>query len=190
MVQTLSDWVLSPETTSQKLFSRNPIVSGGAGIGKSTLVTGAIAFSDDLRLEQARDLYLSRNGFNLQEYNAPTFTIGIFGVQFRFPNTAGRKSVIPFHDLHHVLTGYTTDWLGEAEIGAWELRAGCRTLIAYFLNGSGVIIGLLLSPRRVWRAFRSAKGQRTLYCDPMPYERLLQMTVGEVRARVGLSRRS
>ncbi len=31
------------------------------------------------------------------------------------------SSWIPFNDLHHVATGYGTDVLGEAEIGAWEL---------------------------------------------------------------------
>jgi ubiquinone biosynthesis protein Coq4 len=90
------------------------------------------------------------------------------------------------HDLHHVLTGYETTWIGEAEIDAWELRARCTSLIAHFLNGSGVIIGLCISPARVWRAFVAAKGQHTLYRDSMHYDSLLQMTVGEVRERLGI----
>jgi hypothetical protein len=40
-LKTLSDWVLSPETTSQKPFSRTPILSGTAASNKSTLVTTA-----------------------------------------------------------------------------------------------------------------------------------------------------
>jgi hypothetical protein len=40
-LKTLSDWVLSPETTSQKPFSRTPILSGTALTNKSTLVTTA-----------------------------------------------------------------------------------------------------------------------------------------------------
>ena len=135
---------------------------------------------------EARDRYLAANGFRVEDYNARTFKIGIFGIPFRFPNTKARKSVIPFHDLHHILTGFATDWTGEAEIGAWELRAGCRTFIAYYLNTCGAIIGLFIAPRRVWRAFRAARGQRTLYFDPLPYEELLQMSVGELRARVGI----
>ena len=47
------------------------------------------------------------------------------------------------------------------------------------------MIGLFIAPRRVWRAFRRAKGQRTLYYDPTPYERLLHMTIGEVPPKTG-----
>ncbi|HYL64494.1 MAG TPA: hypothetical protein VE077_17910 [Candidatus Methylomirabilis sp.] len=93
---------------------------------------------------------------------------------------------MPLHDLHHVLTGFGTNWIGEAEIGAWELRAGCNSFITYFLNGGGVLIGLFVSPRRVCRAFRAAKGQRTLYRDPLAYESLLRMTVSELRTRLGI----
>jgi len=142
--------------------------------------------SDGLLLKDARDRYLAANGFSVQDYKASTFTLGILGLALKFPNTKGRKRIIPLHDLHHVLTGYRTDWAGEAEIGAWELRGGCTTLEAYFLNASGVVIGLFLCPGRVWRAFRTAAGQRSLYRADVPYEQLLQMTVREARERLGI----
>ena len=149
-------------------------------------VRPTLAFPDCLQMEEARDLYFAANGFSTRDYDAPTFTLGIFGLSLRFPNTTARKRVVPLHDLHHILTGFGTDWMGEAEIGAWELRAGCNSFIAYFLNGSGVIIGFFISPHRVWRAFQSAKGQRTLYRDTASYDQLLQMTVGELRKRLGI----
>jgi hypothetical protein len=99
---------------------------------------------------------------------------------------AARKRVVPLHDLHHVLTGYGTDWVGEAEIGAWELRAGCDSFVAYFLNGGGVLIGIFLSPGRLWRAFRAAKGQQTLYRDAAEYDSIPRRTVGEVRRKLGI----
>lgn len=144
------------------------------------------ACSESMLLEDARDLFLAPNGFSVRDYAAPTFTIGILGMRLKFPNTKGRKRAVPLHDLHHVLTGFGTNWVGEAEIGAWELRAGCNSFITYYLNGGGVLIGLFLSPSRVLRAFRAAKGQRTLYRDPASYEQLLQMSVGEVRKRLGI----
>jgi hypothetical protein len=146
-------------------------------------------YPETLALRDARDQYLAANGFRTEDYTAPTFTIGFWSVRVKFPNPKSRHRVIPLHDLHHVLTGYATDWIGEGEIGAWELRAGCETFIAYFLNGGGVLIGLCISPGRVWRAFRAAKGQRTLYRDPALYEQLLQMTVGDVRERLGIPRK-
>lgn len=146
----------------------------------------ATVYPDDLGMEDARNLYLAANGFSIRDYSASTFTLGFWGFRVKFPNLAARKRVIPLHDLHHVLTGYGIDWMGEAEIGAWELRAGCNSWVTYFLNGSGVIIGLFLSPVRVWRAFVAAKGQRTLYRDSAHYASLMGMTVGEVRKRLGI----
>jgi hypothetical protein len=145
-----------------------------------------LSFPDGLRMEEARDQFLAANGLSLEDYIAPTFTIGMFGVPFRLPSTRGRRRDVPLHDLHHVLTGFATDWPGEAEIGIWEIRTRCRSFAAYFLNGSAVMIGLFLCPRRVWQAFRTAKGKRNLYYDPAPYAALLQMTVGELRSLVGI----
>jgi hypothetical protein len=93
-------------------------------------------YSGSLLMEEARNLYLAANGFSVRDYDASTFTIGILGMRLKFPNTAGRKRAIPLHDLHHVLTDYGTDWVGEAEIGAWELRAGCNSFITYYRMGS------------------------------------------------------
>ena len=137
-------------------------------------------------MREARDLYFERNGFSMAAYADPTFTIRLLGIPFTFPSTANRKRVLPLHDFHHILTGYGTNWIGEAEIGAWELRAGCNTLVAYWLNGSGVVLGLFLAPRRVWRAFRTARGQRTLYREQEPYNALLEMSVGALRRRLGI----
>jgi hypothetical protein len=144
------------------------------------------AYHDTLTLREARDRFLSSNGFRVQDYSAPTYGLRIWGLSLRFPNTKAHRWATPLHDLHHILTGYETDWTGEAEIAAWELRAGCRTLDVYCLDIAGVIIGLFMSPARVWRAFVKAKGHRTLYRDGVLRESALQMTVGEVRSRLGI----
>lgn len=115
----------------------------------------SLAYSDKLLMEGARNHYLAAKGFSVRVYDDSTFTIGITGLSFKFPNTRGRTRAIRHHDLHHILTGFGTDWIGEAEIGAWELRAGCNSFSTYYLNGWIVTIGLLISPRRVSQAFRS-----------------------------------
>jgi hypothetical protein len=141
---------------------------------------------DTLLVQEALDRYLMHNGFSTAAYTAPTFTVKLLGIPLKFPSTPARKRALPLHDLHHILTGYGTDWIGEAEIGAWELRAGCNSLVLYWLNGSGVLIGIFISPVRVWRAFLAARGQRTLYRDSASYASLLQMRVGELRRRLGI----
>jgi len=85
-----------------------------------------------------------------------------------------------------VATGYATDLVGEAEIGAWELRAGCTTLAAWVYNGMAVALGLVLGPRRVWRAFRDARGMRTLYRLGLPYEQVFALPLGELRRQLGM----
>jgi hypothetical protein len=142
-------------------------------------------------MREARDLYFERNGFSIAAYSAPTFTLKLLGIPFTFPSTANRKRALPWHDFHHILTGYGTNWIGEAEISAWELRAGGRSLsrfgfVVYWLDGSGVILGLLMSPRRIWRAFRTARGQRTLFSETESYDALLDTSVETLRGKLGI----
>jgi hypothetical protein len=143
-------------------------------------------YPDALTMREARDHFLASNGFRVEDYSAPTYTVKFWRFPVRFPNTKNHQWATPLHDLHHILTGYRTDWIGEAEIAAWELRAGCKTFVVYWLDAAGVAIGLFISPASVWRSFLRAKGQRTLYREPALYELVWQMTVGEVRARLGI----
>ena len=144
----------------------------------------ATVYPDTLTLREARDRFFAANGFRVEDYSAPTYTVKLWRLPLKLPNTKAHQWATPLHDLHHILTGYGPDWIGEAEIAAWELRAGCRTLVVYWLDLSGVVIGLLISPARVWRAFRAARGQRALYRDAALRESAIEMTVGEVRARL------
>jgi hypothetical protein len=139
-----------------------------------------------MSMRQALDLFFKRNGFDATSYTAPTFTVRLLGIPLTFPSTADRKCALPVHDFHHILTGYGTNFIGEAEIGAWELRAGCTTPVTYWLNGCGVVLGLFISPSRICRAFRAARGQRTLYRETEPYAALLEMSVGALRSRLGM----
>ena len=144
------------------------------------------SYSDDLTIREARDRFLAHNGFRLDDYMGPTYTIKFWQLPVKFPNTRAHQWATPLHDLHHVLTGFQTDWIGEAEVAVWELRGGCKTLIVYWLDLWGALIGLFISPSRVLRAYRAAKGQRTLYRDPALSKSVLEMTVGETRARLGI----
>ncbi|MBL8913929.1 MAG: hypothetical protein JNM17_24715 [Archangium sp.] len=68
-----------------------------------------------------------------------------------------------FHDLHHVMTGYAPDVIGEIEISAFELRTGVKTPMVFFLCIAGIALGLLIAPRRTWRAWKRGSGRRNLY---------------------------
>ena len=135
----------------------------------------------------ALDDYLVANGFDVGAYEAPTYEVDlgeVTGEVWSFPNKPARRWAVPLHDLHHVLTGYGTDVMGEAEIGAWELVTGCTSFFLWWINASAVGVGLLLSPARVARAAVKAAGQRSLYRHGVPYAALLKLTVGELRAQL------
>ncbi len=138
------------------------------------------------KVRDALDTYLVANNFTLAAYDAPRFELPFLGRTLSFPNTPQRKWAIPLHDLHHVATGYGTDIVGEAEIGAWELGAGCRTSVVYALNIAVVTFGLVLAPIRVLRAFRRGLRGRTLYRLGLKQEACLTLDVSALRARLGI----
>ncbi|MBE2248863.1 MAG: hypothetical protein IAE78_04880 [Myxococcus sp.] len=101
-----------------------------------------------------------------------------------FPNTDARRRTVKLHDLHHVLTGYRTDILGEFEISAWELAAGCgRFGVAWYLNLMGLTAGLVSAPGRTLRAFARGRHSDTLY-TALSFDEVLDQPVDEVRARL------
>jgi ubiquinone biosynthesis protein COQ4 len=101
------------------------------------------------------------------------------------------------HDLWHVLTGYDTDVLGEAELQAFtyaQLRTPFSLLVALF----GASNANLLSPR-VWAAYRRGKRAAPLvwrawerhFATPLPELRQLLRLTGSSppRRRNGTLRR-
>ena len=93
------------------------------------------------------------------------------------------------HDLHHVLTGYATDALGEMELQAFAWgNLGLRTspFILFF--------AALLRPHGlppIWKysarlrdAYRRGKAARSLFS--VRYEQSMEKTVDELRAALGI----
>jgi hypothetical protein len=146
-------------------------------------------------VRQARDAYLAENGFTVEAYDDRWTQGSFFGVRLALLNTRRHRWAIMLHDLHHVVTGYGTNLVGEGEISAWELRHGWRSLGLYV--GSivlfGAVMGVALSPRRMRSAWQSAAAVRSLFAsvplgDEGAYEALLDLSVEELRTRLGVPR--
>ncbi|HSO38537.1 MAG TPA: hypothetical protein VLT33_38675 [Labilithrix sp.] len=143
-------------------------------------------------VRRARDAYLEENGFTVASYGDAWTDASVFGIPFKVPNTPRHRWAIMLHDLHHVATGYGTDLAGEGEISIWEARRGLRALGLYVATivTFGSLGGVLLAPRRALAAWRaSATGARSLFAGgdtPEEYEALLDLTVGELRARLAV----
>lgn len=140
-------------------------------------------------LGDARRQYFAANGFPLDGgYDARWVDFMLGPIPMPFPNSAPRRRAVPFHDLHHVLTGYQTDIFGEAEISGWELGSGCAGMAAaWVLNLGGMALGVLICPRRTWRAFARGRQSANLYRQELD-ARLLARTVGELRRELRLDR--
>lgn len=141
---------------------------------------------DALTMREARERYFAANGFSEAGYTEPWVKLEGGPFPMWIPNTASRKVAVRFHDLHHVLTGYPTTWVGEGEIGAWEVATGCGDLLAaWVLNLGAMSVGLVLSPRAMYRAFLRGRATRCLYPEGWS-DALLDERVGALRARLGL----
>jgi hypothetical protein len=138
-------------------------------------------------LREARRHYFEANGFGASGgYDKKWVPLAFGPLRFAIPNTPGRVRAVRYHDLHHVVTGYATDWTGEAEIGAWEVASSCRDHIAaWVLNLFAMQLGLWFAPRTVWRAFLRGRHSHNLYAGPFD-DALLDESVADMRARLAL----
>lgn len=143
-------------------------------------------YDDALTMQQARAIYFGTNGFGADGgYSDAWVDFKLGPLPFPFPNTKARVRAVQYHDLHHVLTGYATDTLGEFEISAWEIGAGCRDFVAAWqLNLAGMFAGLLTAPVRTVRAFFRGLQSQSLY--GRDFEALLARSVGELRRECGV----
>jgi len=113
--------------------------------------------------------------------------IKIGPIPFAYPNTGGRQRLRLAHDLHHLLAGYETDLVGEAETGAWELGTGMRdrTGVRYAIRVFG--FALPWSAGRLRSAF-----VRGRYCQNLLARSLddatLTRSVADLRSELGLER--
>jgi hypothetical protein len=141
-----------------------------------------------MSVRNGRDAYLAENGFTVAAYGDRWTEASFFGIPFKVLNTKKHRWGIMLHDLHHVATGYGTDLAGEGEISAWEERRGLRNLGPYLgsIVVSGALLGLLLYPRRTLAAWRRGSGKSSLFQSHNAYETLLNLTVSELRAKLGL----
>lgn len=149
-----------------------------------------MTYDDALSLRDARGRYFADNAFGDDGgYAKKWVKLQLGPLPFAFPNSAARVRAVKYHDLHHVVTGYDTNVVGEAEIGAWEIGSGCAGFIAaWILNLYAMVLGFLSgAPDAVFRAFVRGRHTKNLYHDEYG-EALLDARLGAVRARLDLNR--
>ncbi len=115
-----------------------------------------------------------------------TLEIGSF-FKFYIPNWDNRRKAVLRHDIHHLLTGYKSELLGEFEIAAWEIGSGCMNYFAaYLLNSGGLLAGLLIYPRPTFNAFLMGCRTTNLYQLNIDDKSLKNSTIEELKMQIGL----
>jgi hypothetical protein len=147
-----------------------------------------VLYAPEQTMREARDLYFRVNQFGDNGgYDDAWVDFKIGPLPLPFPNTRARVRAVRYHDLHHVLTGYDTDPIGEFEISAWEIAAGCKGYVAAWqLNLGGMFAGFLASPGRIARAFVRGRQSETLYDRDL--DGLLASSVAATRESMGVDR--
>jgi len=114
--------------------------------------------------------------------------VTVFGVQLPLLNIFGRARVLPYHDLHHLVTGYRTDEAGECELGAWTLACGSGPLLGKVYDTMTATLGLIRFRERTVAAWRRGKRCQTLYAYPI--DTLLEMEMDALRSLTGMDERT
>jgi ubiquinone biosynthesis protein Coq4 len=110
-------------------------------------------------------------------------------LHFYFPNFDARRKAVIKHDIHHLLTGYSTNVSGESEISAWEIGSGCKKYWAAFLiDTSGVMMGIPFNLWNVIKAFSRGRRTRNLYNDSISTEKALDMKISKLREHLLLDK--
>jgi hypothetical protein len=145
-------------------------------------------YDEQMSMRAARERYFDVNGFD-GSYSEKWVKLKAGPVTLYLPNAEGRKRAVRFHDLHHIITGYQTDWAGECEISAYEIGGGCGPFLwAWYLNSQALLLWPFVAPRRAFQAFVRGRHARTLYHQGEFQDALLERTVGDIRDALALDR--
>lgn len=148
------------------------------------------AYNPSLTLREALDIFFEKH--NLGEeggLNSNWAYLDFKWFRIPFPNPESRKKALIFHDIHHIVAGYESDWQGEAEIAAWEVSTGCGEYgAAWFLDTGGIAMGVFFFPFKTFRAFIRGRRTTNLYLKNYRKEDLVKMSITEVQQLLGLDK--
>jgi hypothetical protein len=136
-------------------------------------------------LRDAAARHLEDEGLGAADPDARWVWIRLGPIPFAYPSTKGRRRVLLAHDLHHLLAGYRTDLVGEAETAAWEFGTGMRdrSAVRYAIRVFGFVRPF--APERLRTAFVRGRSCQNLL-DRALDDALLARSVAELRRELGL----
>lgn len=116
--------------------------------------------------DAALALFYERHGFG-DTLGARPKTVPVYTgcLLVPLPNIETRNRYLKYHDLHHLITGYSIGRIGEGETSAWELGTGSMrsSPILGFMNLIALSTGWVLARDRMWTAYARGLRSRNLY---------------------------
>jgi len=100
-----------------------------------------------------------------------------------FP-VVGYREALHLHDVHHLVTGYSTRFSGELDLAVWEVfSGGCQRHLFMWIDRLFVtLFGFVFQPRRSWRA--ATRGLRSRNAYGMRIDNVLALDVDELSRRL------
>src|SRR5438105_11214099 len=105
-----------------------------------------------MTLHEELAAFYSKSGFGEVVGSRPC-TVSVYTgcMLVPLPNIETRRRFLKYHDLHHLITGYSVGRVGEGEISAWELgtRSALVSPTLGVMNLIALSTGLVLEPPRM-----------------------------------------
>lgn len=138
---------------------------------------------NSITVKEALSEFYCKNqlGKDAFEKNLNFADFGLFKVPY--PNFQKRQQLVYLHNINHVLTGYDTSWIGEGEVAAWELASGFppHCWVGYLYAPFTFLIGLMLNPKRVLRAFQRGLREKNSCHAKLNKEQIMSLEVADLR---------
>ena len=143
-----------------------------------------------MTVEHVLDSYLAGKGLSRSD---SWIYLLIGGLRVPYFPAAPFRHFLTIHDLHHILSGYSTSLRDEIYLIGWELTSGGwgRHNWWYFGKTIHLLWMFLLSPVGVWTALKEGARRQNLYgfeldeILQMEYEDAVAYLNGPVRETIG-----
>ncbi len=125
-----------------------------------------------MTVQQVLDNYLEGLGLSRSD---KWFCLLIGGLRIPYFPRYPLRHFLTIHDVHHIMTGYSTSITDEIYLIGWELMSGGwgRHNWWYFGKPLSLVVLFLISPVRVWSALSTGARHRNLYSFEL--DELLEM---------------
>lgn len=121
-------------------------------------------------LDSALQDFYRRHGFG-EKVGARPRTVPVYTgcLLVPLPNIETRHRYLRYHDLHHLVTGYSVGRIGEGQISAWELGSGSmrESAVLGVMNLIALSTGWILDREKMWDAYCRGCRSDNLYSERM-----------------------